>query len=70
MKFSKRCDNKYKPWFFVEDMNGKEISEYGSYSFGEMLQKAREMSCYTRGGCRVGVAMATFKIVGGRIQEE
>lgn len=70
MKFSRRCDAKFKPSFHVEDLKGIQIYPVDFMSFGEALEKARELSCYTRGGCRVGVCMASFKIVGGRIESE
>lgn len=69
MKFSKRCDSKFKPAFFVEDLQGKQISEYFT-TFGDALREARTKSCFVRGGVRVNVCLSSFRVEGGRIISE
>lgn len=69
MKYSRRVLPKYRPCFYVEDMRGQQISaDYDNYN--DVVAKAREMSCYTRGGVRIGVVMPSFKVVGARFESE
>lgn len=61
---------KFKPMFYVADVNGAQIEDYDFTTYGRAVKRARELSKKLKIETTIGVCLPSYVWKNGRAQYE